>query len=223
MGIVILHGWTTLVEKWSPLLEELKDLKPELFTIPGLTEKISRPWQLDDYVSWLKRKIGSKESILIGHSNGGRIILAFAHKYPENVKKIVLIDSAGIYHKAFTLQLKRLLFKTAAKLGKKLTSSNSLRNIMYKLAGESDYQNADLIAKQTMINLISSDLTSILDKIKIPTLIIWGGEDKVTPLSDGRLIHSLIKNSELEVIKDARHSPQFTHPKEVAKIIYEYL
>lgn len=223
MGTLILHGWTTSVENWSPLLEGLKELKPELLTIPGLTEKINKPWNLEDYTNWLKQSIGNKKVILIGHSNGGRIALAFAAKYPEKIEKLILIDSAGIYHKEFTLQLKRLLFKTAAKLGKKLTSSNSIRNIIYKLAGESDYKNAGPTAKQTMINLISYDLTPILNNINTPTLIIWGQQDKTTPLSDGKLMHKFIKGSKFEVIKDARHSPQFTHPKEVVKIINEYI
>lgn len=218
MGIVVLHGWSTETEKWNPFLKEVQG---ELLKIPGLTEKIKKPWILDDYVQWLNNRI-SKKAILIGHSNGGRIALAFAAKYPEKVEKLILIDSAGIYHKDFYLQLKRLIFKGVAKLGKKITKSNTLKNIIYRLAGESDYNNAGPIAKQTMVNLISSDLTPILDKINTPTLIIWGGKDKVTPLSDGKLMHRKIKGSILKIV-DARHSPQFTNVTEVAKIIHEYI
>lgn len=225
MEIIILHGWATETQKWDVLLKELKNkgLKPNLLKIPGLTEHINTVWTLDDYVKWLKKKIGNKQVIVLGHSNGGRIALAFANKYPKNMRNLILIDSAGIYHKELTLRLKRLLFKIVAKLGKKLTSSNTLRNIIYTLAGESDYNNADPIQKQTMINLISTDLTPILKEISIPTLIIWGQQDKTTPFSDGQLMHKLIRDSKFEVIKYARHSPQFTNPTEVVKIIYDYL
>ena len=74
-----------------------------------------------------------------------------------------------------------------------------------------------------MANLITTNVTNKLALIEIPTLIIWGEMDKTTPLSDGILMHQLIKDSKLAVIAGAHHSPQFTHPKEVAKKIYEYL
>ena len=225
MGTIVLHGWTTSIDKWKPLMDFLKKLNPKLLTIPGLTEKIDKPWNLETYISWLG-KIVSKEKgkvTLIGHSNGGRISIAFTAKNPNKVSKLILIDSAGIYHKEFYLQLKRFLFKGAAKIGKRLGKSDALRNILYKLAGESDYKNANGLQRQTMVNLISVDLTEELKKIKVPTLIIWGKEDTITPLSDGELMHKLIEGSKLEVIKDARHSPQFTHPKEVAKAVYEYI
>lgn len=223
--LLILHGWATSTGKWGPFIKALtaQGLQPELLKIPGLTEKTDGPWDLDDYVKWLKEKVGNHKVILLGHSNGGRISLAFCAKYPEKVKNLILIDSAGIYHNELQLKIKRLLFKNIAKVGKKIAPSESLRNILYKLAGESDYKNADSLQQQTMINLISVDLTSILEKITVPTLIIWGENDKTTPLSDGKLMHKHIKDSLSEVIKNAKHSPQFTDPEKVAKIIHEYL
>lgn len=218
MGIIVLHGWATETDKWGPFL---KEIKAELFKIPGLTQKINKPWTLDDYVEWLKKKIG-KKIILIGHSNGGRIALAFTAKYPEKVEKLILIDSAGIYHNELPHRLKMFVFRTVAKIGKAITTSERLKVLLYKLAREGDYKNANPIQRQTMINLISTDLTPILPQIKVPTLIIWGRDDKTIPLSDGKLMHRLIKGSKLKIV-DGRHSPQFTNAKEVAKIINEYL
>lgn len=223
--ILILHGWTTSTDKWDGFLKQLreKDIKGVVLKIPGLTQKLEMIWNLDDYVSWLKKEVGNEKVILLGHSNGGRIALAFANKYPDSIKKLILIDSAGIYHKNLSLQLKRIIFKTIAKIGKSFTSSEKLRGALYKLARESDYRNADIYQRQTMVNLISSDLTPILKQINMPTLIIWGEKDQTTPLSDGKLMNKLISSSMLKIISGASHSPQFTHPKEVAKAIYEYL
>lgn len=220
--VLILHGWTYSTEKWSPFIKALKDkgFNTELLKIPGLTEKLDSVWDIDNYVSWLKRKIGSdKKVILIGHSNGGRILLVFALKYPEKVKHLILIDSAGIYHNELPIRLKRFVFKTIARLGRKITKSESLRKTLYKLSRESDYEKASPIVKQTMVNLITFDISSSLNKIKIPTLIIWGEYDKATPLSDGKLMHKLIKGSKMHIVRSARHSPQFTHVNEVIEII----
>lgn len=225
--IIILHGWTKNLDKWKEFLGALekKGIKPDLPKIPGLTESLEKIWNLSDYVNWLKNIVDKENDkvILIGHSNGGRIALAFTNLFPEKVEKLILIDSAGIYHNELPLRIKRVVFKTLAKIGKKVTASKFLENLLYKIARESDYKNANENVKQTMINLITSDLKTILPKIQTPTLIIWGGEDKIIPLSDGKLMHKFIKNSKLQIIEDAQHSPQFTNPERVAKIIYEYI
>lgn len=217
--VYILHGWTSETKKWEHFL---KYLPGKLLKIPGLTQKITKPWTLDDYLDWLKKKL-DKRQVLIGHSNGGRMAIAFAAKYPERVEKLILIDSAGIYHNELSTRFKRFVFKNLAKLGKKITKSETLKNLLYKLVREKDYHEATALQRRIMINLISEDLTPVLEKISVPTLLIWGEFDKTTPLSDGKLMHQKIKNSKLYVIKGARHSPQFTHPKEVVKEIYEYL
>lgn len=223
--ILALHGWTTSIKKWGPFVDCLlqKKIKVQIPSIPGLTKKINKPLTLEDYVTWLKQMVGIKKVILLSHSNGGRIALSFAARYPQNVKKLILIDSAGIYHNELTLKIKRLVFDSVAKFGKRIAPSDRLRNVLYKLARESDYKNANQLQRQIMVNLISVDLTGLLSKIKVPTLIIWGEKDKNTPLSDGKLMNKLIRNSKLEVIKNSKHSPHYTHPKEVAKIIHEYL
>jgi len=221
--VIILHGWTKSPNKWLDFLNALekKGIKADIPKIPGLTSGLEKVWKLTDYVEWLKNIVGKENGkvILIGHSNGGRIALAFTNLYPEKVEKLVLVDSSGIYHNELPLRIKRVAFKTVAKIGKKLTSSKSLKNLLYKFARESDYKDLDDNAKQTMINLISVDLKPQLSRIKTPTLIIWGANDETTPVSDGILMNKLIKDSRLEIIKDARHSPQFTHTKEVASII----
>lgn len=223
--IIVLHGWAYTTDKWGEFINFLKEkgIRVNLLKIPGLTKASNKTWTLEGYVNWLKKEIGNKKVILVGHSNGGRIVLAFTSQYPENVEKLILIDSAGIYHDELNLRIKRFFYNKVAKIGQKLFPSQSLRNMLYKIIGEGDYKDANPLQKQTMLNLISQDLTPQLHNIETPVLIIWGQHDTITPLVDGKLMHQLINGSKLEIIKNAKHSPQFTHPKEVAQIIYEYL
>lgn len=224
--VIILHGWTKTLDKWKELLVALekKGIKADLPKIPGLTGSLEKVWELMDYVDWLNNIVDREKDkvILVGHSNGGRIAIAFTNLFPEKVEKLILIDSAGIYHKELPLRIKRAVFKAIAKIGKKLTSSKTIKNLFYKLTQESDYKDLNDNAKQTMINLISTDLKPILPQIKTPTLIIWGREDKVTPLSDGIIMNRLIKNSKLGIINNVRHSPMFTNAKEVAQLIQQF-
>lgn len=226
--VIILHGWTYSLEKWQVFLEVLKRRKIEsvMLNVPGLTSEKDQAWDIEDYVNWLKKIIDKEKDkvILIGHSNGGRIAVNFAIKYPEKISKLILIDSAGIYHNELSLALKRVIFKTLAKFGAQaIGRTRLLRNLLYKLVGESDYKDANPNMKQTMLNLLNSDKLLKPEKIQTPTLIIWGKEDKITPVSDGRLMNRLIKNSKFFLIENARHSPQFINPEKVAEIIYEYI
>src|SRR3989338_2080079 len=209
--VIILHGWTYSLEKWQTFLKLLKEkgIEPIMLNVPGLTSKNDNVWNIGDYVNWLKEIVDKEKNkvILIGHSNGGRIALNFAIKYPDKLSNLILIDSAGIYHNELSLNIKRLFFGSVAKIGKKLSSSERMKNLLYKIIGERDYKNADPLMRQTMINLINSDKELNLSKITIPTLIIWGENDQTTLLSDGKLMNSQIANSKFNIIDNAKHSP----------------
>lgn len=220
--IIIVHGWSYSLEKWHDFLSLLQKAgyECELLTVPGLTESIETVWTLDDYVQWLDKKLPSGEKYtILGHSNGGRIALAYAHRFPQKVQSLILIASAGVIHDDFTTQLKKLIFQTAAKTGKLITRSEKFKKILYKLAREQDYYQATPVMKQTMVNLISADIVPLLPEIKAPALLIWGKKDQVTPVSDGKKIQQAMRNAQLFILSTARHSPQFTHPQEVVEII----
>lgn len=222
--VYILHGWSYDISKWSDLVNKLKNcsIDPILLSIPGLTEKLDIPWTIENYVAWLSEKLkDEKEIALLGHSNGGRIALEFTIKNPSKVKKLFLIDSAGIYHNDLKIRVKRIVFKYLAGIGKKVTTSESLKSLLYKFTRENDYNAATDVMKKTMQNLINHDLTEELEKVTVETNIIWGEKDKITPFKDGIIMNSKIKNSKLYRILGAKHSPQFTNVNEVVKIIYE--
>ncbi len=228
MGIMktfILHGWTYQTDTWQPLLRILSErgIDLEFLKIPGLTDGTNPSWTLDDYVEWLKNKTEGQEKVmLIGHSNGGRISLAFAAKYPQKVARLILEDSAGIPATGLRA-LKRDVFRVIAKVGGVLTKSETLRKILHKIARESDYQKATPEMRQTMANLGAVDFDSILQSVRAPTLIVWGEHDTTTPLASGKIMHEKIHGSRMVVIRGARHSPHITHTKEFADIITKEL
>jgi len=221
--IIILHGWTYSLAKWDEFVKLLRNLEfdVEVIKIPGLTEKSDEVWNLGKYSKWLNNRLSKESSkvILLGHSNGGRIASCFAARFPAKIKKLILISTTGIYHREPALEIKRFLFGVVAKIGKRITNSNILRKFLYRLAREKDYQEASPTMRKTMLDLISNDLTPEFKKISIPTLIIWGEDDRITPLSDGQLVNKLIKNSKLKIVKGARHSSFYTHAGEVVRII----
>lgn len=224
--VFIIHGWTYTTNAWDAFCMDFKSrgFEPVMLNVPGLTEASDKIWTLEEYVEWLRGKlVDEKDVVLVGHSNGGRIAIAFIDRYPEKVSKLILIDSAGIVHNEWPLRLKRKVFGVLAKIGKKLTSSTAVRKIFYKIISARDYERAPENMRETMKNLVKMDLVPMLSKISKPTLIIWGKKDKATPVSDGLLINSLIKGSKLTVMPDAGHSPHQSHPAWVAEVVAVWL
>lgn len=220
--IYILHGWTYSTDAWNECCSALKARGFEcvMLNVPGLSESSEKVWTLEEYVFWLHEKLqGQSDIILLGHSNGGRIVSAYAAQYPDTLKYLILEDSAGIVHNEWPLRMKRKIFGTIAKIGKKFITSQKARKVFYKIIGAHDYERAPENMRKTMSHLISRDLRDIFASIKTPTLIIWGRKDQATPLSDAFVIHNLMNHSKLVIIKDAAHSPHKTHSERVAKEI----
>lgn len=223
--VYVLHGWTYQVDKWQPFIKQLsKKYRVKLLKIPGLTDPLNEVWCLEDYVSWLDSQLPKHtQVVLMGHSNGGRISMAYTLSHPKKVQKLILIDSAGIRDKSVLLQIKRSVFEVIAKLGKIFVPSDKARRILYRLAGETDYYQANPILGETMANLIKVDLQPKLSLIMTPTLIIWGENDSITPLKQAYTFHQSLPNSRLEIISQARHSPMYSHPQKVVSLINQYL
>ncbi len=140
-----------------------------------------------------------EETIVLAHSFGGRVAIKLASNFPQLIKKLVLIDSAGFVRKG----LKNTLIKIFAKIFKplfKLPVLSSLKIKVYKKIGTEDYL-SNLELKKTYANIVKEDLTEEMKKISVETIIIWGKSDKTTPLEWGKKMHQLIKNSIFYEIK----------------------
>ena len=68
--------------------------------------------------------------------------------------------------------------------------------------GSSDYTNVSGVMQQTMVLVVNEDLQLFMPKIQAPTLLIWGENDTVTPISDGKIMEKKIPDAGLVVLKD---------------------
>jgi len=219
-----LHGWSVggdTQAKWQPMVESLAKVNIELkmLVIPGLDTPLHQVWTIDDYVNWLAATLPNKPVWLLGHSFGGQLSIRFASLHTNRVRGLILIDSAGIRDVSFKMNLKRNIFGSLAQLGKGLRGVNSVRGVFYRIIREHDYLEAPPELRATMSNVILYDVLLDLPKIECQTEIIWGKDDKVTPLWMGRQIHDKLPNSQLTIINSARHSPQFTHHNQVCRLV----
>lgn len=162
---------------------------------------------------------------ILGHSFGGRVAIKLAAQYPQYVRRLVLVDSAGIRPpRTWRYYLKVGLAKTARRLGS-FTSKVLPGNTFSRLAerqGSRDYRQAGEM-RQTFVKVVNEDLRSFLPSIRCPTLIIWGESDQETPLEDARQMQALIQNSRLEVIPGAGHFPFIEKPAAFNAALFPFL
>lgn len=228
--LYILHGWAVDPEneaKWERVRKLLHDKKiPTRFLpIPGLTVPLSensRAWTLTSYTNWLAEILPDKPVILLGHSFGGQLAVRFTTKYPDRVTALILVASSGIRDRSLLAHMKRIVFYGLAKIGAVFAYIPGATGIFYKLVREQDYYKAPPIMKKTMTNVIGEEIIEDLPQIAVPTLVIWGEKDTITPLRNVAFFKT-IPTMELRTIAEARHSPQFTHPDTVADIVATFL
>lgn len=227
--IYILHGWAIgdkNQEKWQPFIDLLKEAgyKVNFLKIPGLSVPSQESWELQDFVDWLEGQIKEKSGvILLGHSFGSQLSIRYTSQHPKQISKLILIDSGGIKDRAIKVRIKRKVFLVLAKTGKNFLKSPVFRHFLYKMARETDYLKAPPAQRKSMSNVLRDEILKDLPKIKCKTQIIWGQNDKTTPLKHAFLLHQGISHSKVQIIQEARHSPQFTHAKEVSEIVINFI
>lgn len=229
---LILHGWGSKSDRWQKVAELLveKNIMVIVPDLPGFgqSQEPKNPWSLDNYVEWAKEFSDLLPELkngfyLLGHSFGGSLAAKFCIKYSQKVEKLFLV-SASCLRKA-TLK-KKILYKISkiVKLFSFLPYYELFRKVFYKfIFKKSDYPYVDGVMKETYLNVISDDLSQKLSFIKVPTAIIWGDKDTLTPVEDAEFINKKIQNSKLIIIFNAQHSLQIETPDILVKKVLENL
>jgi len=227
-NILILHGWGSCTKNWQRVKDRLESGGYKVFLpdLPGFGENLplSQVWEVDDYVKWVKdycEKNNLSQIFLLGHSFGGSIALKFALKFPQEVKKLILVDPAIVRVKDVK---KEILTKIAKilKIFSFLPLYSSVRRICYKLIG-SDYPDAEGPMRETYLKVIKEDLSGHLAKVSVPTLLIWGEKDKVTPVKDAYSIKEKVAGAELKILRNIHHNPQTENPELLAETVLKSL
>lgn len=230
--IVFVHGFTGSLEIWKDQVSELSkycktvglDLtghgnsyKPDLTYTPSL------------FVNDIKTILGLtnvEKAILVGSSMGGFVVEQFCAEFPEKVLGMVLIGTRG---------------KNTLNLEARVKESDSIGYVehMKKRTERSFGKSAprDLVEWTTGLRLKvperialkiqdayrGYDPLSNLEKIKVPTLIIVGAEDAVTPPDEAEFIHKTISGSELHIVQGCGHHVMLEDSSTVNNLILDFL
>lgn len=232
--VLILPGWGTTTDTYSSLINSISKYKQVIcMDMPGFgkSDEPTSVWQLDDFVTLTKKfiaELGIKRLSLIGHSNGGRIIIKLMGSNPEfEVDRIVLIGSAGIVNKPSLSQRVRVrTYKMCKKLVLWKPVKKCFPGLLNKLQskfGSDDYKNATPIMRGTLVKLVNEDVRDHLPSITQPTILIWGECDNATPIKDAYVMESILKDAAVIKYEGAGHYVFLERAAEVNSVIHSFL
>lgn len=228
--LLFLHGWKDDLHTFDSLIPLLVSYRIIRLDLPGFgqTEIPKEPWTLDHYINFVSdfiQKLNIIPNVILGHSFGGRIAIKGLSTQKLHAQKCILIAAAGIAKKRTT---RNTLLTLVAKTGRVITSippfsfwQHALRKQLYKSIG-SDYFGAGAL-KNTFLNIVKEDVSEHAHQLSLPVLLIWGVDDLQTPLSDGKRLSSMIKNSQLVVLDHAGHFVHREKPQDVAQFIQNFI
>jgi pimeloyl-ACP methyl ester carboxylesterase len=182
---------------------------------------------VDEYVDYVKKfcdEKSLKNIVMVGHSMGGAITLKFALTYPEYLKAIVLVDTGAKLRVAPIIfeEIKRnygnvmeLMKKYAFSEKTPIEIKNKTVEIMKRVKPEVFYGDFEACDK--------FDVMESLNKINLPTLIICGKDDLLTPVKYSEYLRANIPNSTLKVLDDAGHMVMLEKPEEFNKILEDFV
>ena len=221
-SLVFLHGWGQNIKMMESLAKPFcKKYNVLIIDLPGFgeSEEPKEIWSIYDYsemVNELLKELKIKNPILIGHSFGGKISLAYAIKY--NPSKIVLLASP--YKKNIkkpTLKMK--IYKTV----KKIPLLNKLEGFVKNHVGSTDYKNASEMMKKILVNHVNLDLTDEVKNIKCPTLLIWGTNDNAVSYEDGKELEKLIPNAGLVTYEGCTHYAYLERLDQTIRVLNSFI
>lgn len=230
--LVLLHGWGCDHHIFNEVMQSLTDShKVYAVDLPGFgkSPEPETTWGTSEYsslIEWFFKENNITNPILICHSFGGRIAIDLTSRLSD-IHALILTGAAGIKQKkSLSIKLKIGFYK-ALKKAAGISFLNDYERKQFKSIlskfGSTDYKKSTSMMRSILTRVVNEDLTPLLAKIKIPTLLIWGEKDTATPVRDGRTMNNKIPNSQLIVYKEGGHYAFLDQPFEFVSNVLTFL
>ncbi|MEP7197502.1 MAG: alpha/beta fold hydrolase [Saprospiraceae bacterium] len=239
--VIFLHGYPFDKTMWHLQLDYLKSSHRVIaYDVRGFGRSTDEesPLSIDLFAKDLllfMDKLNIKKAVLCGLSMGGFIALNAAKKNPERFEALILCDTQCI---ADTPEVKEKRYQTIEQI--KLNGATSFNEAFVKsvfladtLANKKElvetirdvvFANSPAVIIAGLTALATrAETCSSLEAIHIPTLIICGREDLVTPIAQSEFMHEHIKGSSLNVIDNAGHVSNLEQPDDFNMYLHDFL
>jgi pimeloyl-ACP methyl ester carboxylesterase len=163
---------------------------------------------------------------LLGNSLGGHVALLHALKHPEKLKSLILTGSSGLFESGMGDSYPKrgdydyIKKKTELTFFDPNTATKELVDEVYSITNNR-LKALKIIALAK--SAIRNNLGEELNQIKLPTLLVWGNNDTITPPFVAQEFNKLIPNSELHFVDKCGHAPMMEVPDEFNAILHKFL
>jgi pimeloyl-ACP methyl ester carboxylesterase len=236
--VILLHGLGGSSLAWlpniAPLATKFRVVVPDQLGF-GKSDKPLIAYRIGTYVDFLdefRKQLKIERMSLVGNSMGGWIAAAYTVAYPDRVERIVLEDAAG-FAPPPNFDTKTLYgLNPSTRVGMKAVAAKVFYNPLFS---------SDLVVEQALAQRLSAGdgytvnsliesitrgedfLDDRMKNIKQPTLIVWGRQDGLTPVSDGERFHRAIPNSTLIIVEECGHVPNLEKAAEFNAAVLKFL
>jgi pimeloyl-ACP methyl ester carboxylesterase len=249
--VVLLHGAGSSIEVWIKNIDALAQHHPVYafdMVGSGLSDKPIVTYSLTYQLQFLKKFLEAfniERAILIGNSLGGGIALKFALESPERVEKLVLVSSFGLGREISVFHRLLAAFPAIANLsqpsrqgakimlGANVYDSRSIPPEWIEISYQWFKQPG---RKQAMVSMLKPNLdlwgvrrdvfepiVSKLKEIKVPTLVVWGKQDRLFPVTHAHTAAKEIPNARLHIFDRCGHWAQLEYSQEFNNLVMEFL
>ncbi|MDZ4191955.1 MAG: alpha/beta fold hydrolase [Pseudomonas sp.] len=240
--LVLLHGFAADKDNWLRFSRHLtKDYRVIALDLPGFGDSDLPPGSYDvgtqaERLADILDAMGVQQAHLLGNSMGGHIAALFAARYPDRVRSLALLANAGIDspHKS---ELYRLLTSGAPNplVVKQPQDFDNLLQFIFveppylpeslkRYLGERSMAKAahyERVFKQLVERAIP--LEPELAKIQVPTLLLWGKQDRVLDVSSIEVMQPLLGKPSVVIMDNVGHAPMLERPEESALLYRQFL
>jgi pimeloyl-ACP methyl ester carboxylesterase len=227
--LLLLHGLFGALSNWEGVIEGFRDKFRVVIPNLPIYELPIRKASLDTLLRFVEEFVEEKQLkdvTVLGNSLGGHVGLLYTINHQDNVKRLVLTGSSGLFENG--------MGGSFPKRGNRDYIAERVAYTFYdpKVATEQLIDEVFEVTKSipkcmSIVGIAKSaqrhNLAKDLHQIKIPTLLVWGNNDPITPPHVGEEFNRLIENSELYFIDKCAHAPMMEHPAEFNEILAAWL
>jgi pimeloyl-ACP methyl ester carboxylesterase len=226
---MLLHGLFGALSNFSDLIEKFRHTHKVVVPLLPLFDLDLVHTSVKGLAKYVQQFIDHKgydQIHLLGNSLGGHVGLVYILSHPEKIKTLTLTGSSGLFENAMGDSYPKrgdyeyIKAKTAATFYDPAVATKELVDEVFEITN-----NRIKVIKIIALakSAIRHNLGEELGQIKVPTLLIWGKNDNVTPPFVGEEFHKLIPNSELAFIDKCGHAPMMEVPNEFNDVLEKFL
>lgn len=227
--LLLLHGLFGALSNWNGVVSHFSKNYRVLIPLMPIYEMALHQAGVPGLVSFVEDFVKLKNlqgMTLLGNSLGGHVALVYTLKNAAKVKRLVLTGSSGLFEDSMGGSFPKrgnyeyVKERTAYTFYDPKTATKELVDEVFDIANSNaKCLRIIAIAKSAQRHNMARDITNI----QIPTLLIWGLNDTITPPLVGHEFNKLMPNSELHFIDHCGHAPMMEHPEKFNSILEKFL